>query len=247
MEGGCLCGGVRFRLDPPLREVIACHCSQCRKTSGHVWAATSVPMERFHLLAAGSLRWFQSSAKARRGFCATCGASLFWEPLGEGRISVAAGALDGPTGLTIESGWFLEDAGDYYHGTTETPEILTGSCLCGANHFTLPGPMGPVTACHCSQCRRLSGHFAASFDVDETALSWQARSITEFTTPGGGQRGFCPTCGSSLHFRDREGNFSVEAGVIDNPTGGRLTSHIFTADKGDYYALTDGPPQRPAP
>lgn len=237
MEGGCLCGAVRFHLDPPLRDVVACHCTQCRKTSGHFWAATSVPLDRFHLLAADTLRWFQSSAKARRGFCATCGASLFWELAEEGRISVAAGALEGPTGLSIDRILFLEDSGDYYHGPTTAPENLTGSCLCGANHFTLPGPMGEVTACHCSQCRKTSGHFAASFDTPEEALTWQARSTTEYTTPNLGQRGFCTTCGSSLYFRDNEGNFSVEAGVIDNPTGGRLTSHIFTGDKGDYYTV----------
>lgn len=248
MEGGCLCGAVRFHLDPPLREVIACHCRQCRKTSGHFWAATSVPHDRFHLTEATGLRWFHSSTTARRGFCTSCGAALFWEPFGAGRISVAAGALDGPTGLTIASDWFLEDAGDYYHGhpgTAETPESLTGTCLCGANRFTLPGPMGAVTACHCRQCRKTSGHFAASFDVEEAALTWQAKAITEYATQGGGQRGFCGTCGSNLYFRDRDEKFSVEAGVIDNPTGGQLTSHVFTGAKGDYYALTDGLPQSP--
>ena len=244
MEGGCLCGAVRFRLDPPLRDVIACHCTQCRKTSGHLWAATSVPLAAFHLTQVAGLRWFQSSAQARRGFCGDCGASLFWELAGEGRISVAAGALEGATGLSIGADWFLEDAGDYYHGPTKAPETLTGSCLCGANHFTLPGPMGAVTACHCRQCRKLSGHFAASFDVEEAALIWQAKALAEFTTPGGGLRGFCGTCGSSLYFRAKDGAFSVAAGVIDNPTGGHLTSHVFSADKGDYYPLTDGLPQR---
>lgn len=241
MQGSCLCGDVTFEAEAPLRAVVACHCTQCRKISGHFWAATSVPMARFHLIREAGLRWFRSSPKAQRGFCATCGASLFWVPDGEGRVSIGAGALDGPTGLTIESDWYLADAGDYY--TTPQPaETLHGSCLCGANQFTLPGPMGEVTACHCRQCRKLSGHFAASFDAQETTLDWQMRSVTEFATPGGGQRGFCPTCGSSLYFR-MDGDFSVEAGVIDNPTGGQLAQHIFTGDKGDYYTLTDGLPQ----
>jgi hypothetical protein len=228
-NGSCLCGSVRFRLDAPLRAVVVCHCTQCRKTSGHFWAATSVPMDRFHLLSSGNLRWFHSSAKARRGFCAACGSSLFWEPAGEDRMSVAAGALESPTGLSIAGELFAEDAGDYIDGSPTAPETLAGSCLCGANRFTLPGPMGEVTACHCSQCRKTSGHFAASFDTDEAALTWQARDTAEYTTPGGGQRGFCPTCGASLYFR-KDGDFSVEAGVVDNPTGGRLTSHIFIAD-----------------
>lgn len=197
IHGSCLCGAVTFRADPPLRPIVACHCTQCRKTSGHFWAATSVPLDHFHLIRADSLRWFQSSSKAQRGFCMTCGASLFWMLHGEGRISIAAGALDGETGLTVESHWHLEDAGDYYTTPVHT-QSLKGSCLCGANHFTLPGPMGDVTACHCSQCRKLSGHFAASFDVPEASLHWNTSHLAEYHTPGGGQRGFCPSCGSSL-------------------------------------------------
>ena len=103
--------------------------------------------------------------------------------------------------------------------------------------------MGEVTACHCHQCRKLSGHFAASFDVAEDALIWSARQVQEFVSPGGAARGFCPGCGSSLYFRAADGGFSLEAGCIDNPTGGRLAAHIHVADKGDYYALTDGLPQ----
>ena len=81
----------------------------------------------------------------------------------------------------------------------------------------------------------------------EDKLRWQAKSVREYRTPGGGQRGFCPGCGSSLYFRAANGTFSVEAGAVDNPTGGRLTTHIFVADKGDYYDLTDGLMQTAGP
>jgi hypothetical protein len=151
----------------------------------------------------------------------------------------APGALDGATGLTIAAEWHLEDAGDYY--TAPKPaRMLAGSCLCGANKFTIDGPMGEVTACHCTQCRKTSGHFAASFDVEEDAVIWAEKVVVEAVATGGSSRGFCPCCGSSLYFRAADGAFSVEAGAIDNPTGGRLTSHVFVADKGDYYTLTDG-------
>lgn len=114
MKGSCLCGAVRFEADPPLRDVLVCHCTQCRKTSGHVWAATSVPHSQFRLTQDAGLRWFKSSEIATRGFCTTCGSSLFWQPSGEDRISIAAGALDGATGLKIAEHWCLEDKGDYY-------------------------------------------------------------------------------------------------------------------------------------
>lgn len=242
MHGLCLCCGVEFQADPPLRPVIACHCTQCRKTSGHFWAATSVPEDRFHLIHDDGLRWFQSSRLARRAFCKTCSASLFWMKDGEGHVSIAAGALDGQTGLTMGSHWHLEDAGDYYTAQAQA-NSQQGGCLCGANHFTLPRPMGDVTACHCIKCRKLSGHFAASFDASEASLQWRAKGLTEFRTPNGGQRGFCPTCRSSLYFRAANGDFSVAAGAVDKPTGGQIALHIVTADKGDYYALTDGLPQ----
>ncbi len=242
MRGSCLCGAVTFVADEPLRSVIACHCTQCRKSSGHFWAATSVPLDRFHLIETGGLRWFRSSSEAERGFCGDCGSSLFWKPGAEGRIAISGGSLDGLSGLVTAQVIFSKDAGDYYT-TPQATEVLTGSCLCGANHFTLPGPMGKVTACHCSQCRKTSGHFSASFDAAETDLEWSRKSIQVRRAAGGSLRGFCPTCGSSLYFRAPDGIFSVEAGAIDNPTGGHLASHIFTSEKGDYYTLTDGLPQ----
>lgn len=251
MRGSCLCGQVVFEALPD-RHVIACHCTQCRKQSGHFWAATFAWHKDFHLIRDEGLRWYDASPQARRGFCAGCGAFLFWQPAGEPRISIAAGAFDGPTGLSIGESWYNESAGDYYSPDGSAPpepanaETLRGACLCGANRFTLPGPMGPVTACHCGQCRKTSGHFSASFDTDEAAVIWQARDVSEHQTAGGSQRGFCPTCGSSLYFRAADGSFSMEAGAVENPTGGQLAAHIFTADKGDYYELLDGLPQFPA-
>lgn len=114
ISGSCLCGAVQFALTPPLRPVILCHCRQCRKTSGHFCAATSVPHDRFDLRKDDGLVWFSSSPQAQRGFCGRCGSSLFWQPRGEARISIAAGALDGETGLGTSEQWFAQDKGDYY-------------------------------------------------------------------------------------------------------------------------------------
>ena len=125
MNGSCACGAVEFRVDPPVRPVIACHCDTCRKTSGHFWAAASVPLEQFHLLRADGLAWFNASARARRGFCNRCGSSLFWEPEDGDSISFAAGALDGPTGLKIECHWYMSQAADYYTLGDGLPQLRT--------------------------------------------------------------------------------------------------------------------------
>ena len=120
---------------------------------------------------------------------------------------------------------------------------MQGSCLCGAVVFEVTPPMRDAVACHCTQCRKTSGHHAASFDADEASVHWQARKISEHVSPGGGVRGFCSDCGSGLYFRAPDGHFSLEAGAVEPPSGGRLVRHIFVADKGDYYELTDGLPQ----
>ncbi|MGB3317374.1 MAG: GFA family protein, partial [Albidovulum sp.] len=126
----------------------------------------------------------------------------------------------------------------------ERPDHLDCACLCGAVAFSLPGPAGDITACHCGQCRKLSGHYSASFDADEATLTWHGKAgLAEYQTPGRGRRGFCDRCGSSLYFRSAAGEFSVEAGAVTDPTGGRLADHIFVADRGDYYDITDGLPQ----
>lgn len=250
--GGCHCGAVRFEARAPFRDVLACHCTQCRKWSGHYWSATSVPLDRFRLTDDHGLAWYRSSDIAERGFCRHCGASLFWKPDGEWRISFSPAALDGPSGLRTTHHWHRDDAGDYYAPSGPPPAVpasparLTGGCMCGAARFSLPGPAGEIGACHCGQCKRLSGHYTASFDADEAQVEWASRqAVAEYLTPNGGQRGFCAACGSSLWFRAADGSFSVEAGTIDGPTGGRLVSHIFVAEKGDWYDIDDGLPQYP--
>ena len=113
-KGQCLCGAVRFRLLGELRNVVICHCGQCRKWHGHVGAYTRVPISALKIEDERSLSWFRSSDKARRGFCRDCGSSLFWERIGSGQMSVAAGTLDEPSGLETKLQIFAEDAGDYY-------------------------------------------------------------------------------------------------------------------------------------
>jgi hypothetical protein len=115
-QGGCLCGAVRFEVRGPLRDVLVCHCSECRRWSGHLFAATAARREDFVLLQQGSLRWIdspESEMQARRGFCADCGSSLFWDAPDRETISIAAGALDQPTGLRIAGHTYAGDAADY--------------------------------------------------------------------------------------------------------------------------------------
>ena len=121
--------------------------------------------------------------------------------------------------------------------------MTQGSCLCGAIRLVITGPIGAVTACHCTQCRKTSGNYSASFDIDDAQLALTG-TIKWHVLPSDAKRGFCENCGSSIAFCDAQGNLSVEAGIIDGPTHTRLTNHIFTANKGDYYIIADDAAQR---
>jgi hypothetical protein len=115
--GRCLCGAVRYEIRGTLRDVLICHCEECRRWHGHVSASTAARREDFVLREQRGLRWIQSphsDAGARRGFCAECGSSLFWDAPGRPTVSIAAGTLDEPTGLRIAAHWFVSQAGDYY-------------------------------------------------------------------------------------------------------------------------------------
>lgn len=113
-EGGCLCGAVRYAVSGPLRPVILCHCTQCRRSTGHFMAATAARHRDFRLLSQQQLRWYESSAEARRGFCGRCGSVLFWQGAGREYISIAPGSLDGDTELESACHIFVADKGDYY-------------------------------------------------------------------------------------------------------------------------------------
>ena len=119
--GGCLCGAVRYQVDGPLRDVLICHCQECRRWHGHVSACTAARREDLILLDDAGLRWIdspRSDAQARRGFCAQCGSSLFWDAPDRPTVSIAAGTLDDATGLRVIAHWYVSQAGEYY----ELPE-----------------------------------------------------------------------------------------------------------------------------
>ncbi|HRC88062.1 MAG TPA: GFA family protein, partial [Thermoanaerobaculia bacterium] len=89
-------------------------CRQCARWTGYAVAATAVTPEHFHVIAsADSLAWYRASEHASRGFCRACGSSLFWKPDDGSRISVLAGSLDPPTGLTVAAHIYVADKSDY--------------------------------------------------------------------------------------------------------------------------------------
>jgi hypothetical protein len=124
-RGSCLCGAVTFEVSGELAAPDACHCQKCRKQSGHFFASTDVPKSALAIQGADRVAWYRSSEKVRRGFCATCGSSLFWDPLFRDWIGVAMGAFDTPTNTHSGVHIFVADKGDYYDIADGLPQKQT--------------------------------------------------------------------------------------------------------------------------
>ncbi len=121
---------------------------------------------------------------------------------------------------------------------------MRGQCLCGSVTIAVTGDVRFVSVCHCGQCRRQSGHVwsSAQTPLDGIEIVGEVRWYEASKTA---KRGFCPTCGSFLFWKAHdEDAISFSLGSLDGPTGLALGKHIFTADKGDYYEITDGVPQK---
>lgn len=121
--GSCLCGAVTFEVAGELPPPDACHCTQCRKHSGHYFASTDVARAAVTIRGEDRVTWFRSSEKVRRGFCATCGSSLFWDPIGRDILAVAMGAFDAPTGTRLKIHVHVADKGDYYDIADGLPQF----------------------------------------------------------------------------------------------------------------------------
>jgi hypothetical protein len=120
-----MCGAVRYAIGGPLRPIIACHCVQCRNSSGHFVAATAC--STVALTTDGPTKhWFQSSETAERGFCGRCGGNLLWRRIGSDGTSVRAGSIDGPTGLKIERHIVSHAKCDYYELPAGPAETVLG-------------------------------------------------------------------------------------------------------------------------
>jgi hypothetical protein len=124
--GACLCGAVRFQTRGRLREVVACHCSQCRKQTGLYYAATNIAVGNLAIEGEEEVTWYRASSFARRGFCRICGSALFWWADGAEDISIMAGLFDNPSDLRLAYHIYCADKGDYYEITDGLPQYRQG-------------------------------------------------------------------------------------------------------------------------
>ena len=124
-QGGCFCGAVRYEVTGKTTGVTYCHCSKCRRWHGHVGAYTAVDRDAFWLTETRGLKWHTVSPTVRRGFCAECGSSVFFDESPERKMGICAGTFDEPTGLREKAHIFVGSKGDYYAISGELPTYDT--------------------------------------------------------------------------------------------------------------------------
>jgi hypothetical protein len=97
LQGGCQCGALRYQARAEPSVVTLCHCAMCRRSVG-AQSVTWASFSRDDLTIEGdTLRWYDSSSRARRGFCERCGTSLFFVgDASAGLVDVTVGSLDQP-------------------------------------------------------------------------------------------------------------------------------------------------------
>ena len=138
IRGSCLCGGVRFEVDPPFIQASHCHCERCRKHSGTaVCTQARVLRKQFHLLQGRELIKVYGSASVRdsgatgkvaerhavKAFCLNCGSSLFGGDWPNGpQVSIRMGAFDDDPGIRPQFHTFVADRAPWDTITDDLPQ-----------------------------------------------------------------------------------------------------------------------------
>jgi len=121
--GGCLCGAVRYEVRGPLRDVVNCYCSMCQRLHGGAGPHSKAAKGDITIVEGRGLKWYASSARARRGFCGECGTGLFWEPVDQPGTGILAGTLDQPTGLATIGHIFVAEKCDFTEIAGDAPQF----------------------------------------------------------------------------------------------------------------------------
>lgn len=97
LDGGCLCGAIRFRAHGVPLALSRCHCRSCRLAAGSAGVAWAIFKRSDFALLQGELAHYRSSPNAIRTFCGTCGTSISYEPSDKPEnIEVTSSTFDHP-------------------------------------------------------------------------------------------------------------------------------------------------------
>ncbi len=133
LNGGCLCGAVRFSAEPKDRTMGVCHCSMCRRWSGGVYMAVECE-GGVAIDDETAVGVYRSSGYGERVFCKACGTSLMWRMQDGSHHSVSAQAFDDPSLFEFTSEIFIDEKPGNYAFANQTRKMT------GAEVFALYAP-----------------------------------------------------------------------------------------------------------
>lgn len=123
IEGGCLCGAIRYRAFWPAYGITHCHCQTCRRASGApfvTWAGFDA--DKFTIIQ-GQPASYKSSPGVLRTFCAGCGTALTYQRADlPGSIDVTLGSMDDPQILEPQDHTWTERRLSWIHLSDGLPE-----------------------------------------------------------------------------------------------------------------------------
>jgi hypothetical protein len=126
LNGGCLCGGVRYEISGNLGPAGNCHCSMCRKNSGSAFMpAAQVATTDFKWTKGENLiASYASSPGAKRMFCKNCGSPLAGsaESMKES-LFLNMGSLDEDPGVRPETHMFVGSKAPWFEITDQLPQF----------------------------------------------------------------------------------------------------------------------------
>jgi hypothetical protein len=123
--------------------------------------------------------------------------------------------------------------------------------MCGAVRIEIDEPLEHAPeACHCVNCRKQSGNFLVAVNVRRTSMQIIGDdSVAYYQSSENVQRGFCRVCGATLFWKPTMEGYqwtAVTLGSLDTTMEMKVVKHTFVAEKGSYYEITDGAPQKEA-
>ena len=113
LEGGCLCGAVRYQVRGKPTNTMICHCRTCRRATGSPVVAWLTFAKADFEVTTGALAEFRSSPPVRRGFCGTCGTPLTYSHReSPDSIDITTCSLDEPQAFPpTHHSWLSDDVG----------------------------------------------------------------------------------------------------------------------------------------
>ena len=124
--------------------------------------------------------------------------------------------------------------------------VFTGGCLCGAVRYESTAKPVRGVICHCSLCRRHSGAPALAFvHFPRAAFRWIGAEPGRYRSSAEAERGFCPTCGStiSMHEAVLADRVQITVGTLDEPDRVRIDDHVWTREQIAWFRIEDGLPR----